>query len=334
MATSTFSPVGSLFSNGLRMPACMCEWIALAQYGMNWYVDMPAQCVLKFIPSTHTHILIPFEDSELMGLKVDTAKKARSGGGTGMSPSLTTTWTWPLLGEGNTITPLSDTEHKPAHTKTAQSPHSHRQVISVIIIHFCLICFFKSPLSPHLYIALAKVKIKLLHTCVHIYVCVCVCVCVCERVCVRTGTCSLYVANVLYVFGVYLCVWLWVCVFLLQVMSTSKSGGLILTIFGTPVFHGYGYHQNKDCLGSLNMKHLLYETSFLLPYSFQNLIFVKLIPLTHCRTDIPCIHKIVVIIRKLFTQCKILSGETIQSKCTHTEIHTGTCKQTRWLYTT
>ena len=31
-ATSTFSPVGSLSSNGLRMRVCLCS---LAQYGMN-----------------------------------------------------------------------------------------------------------------------------------------------------------------------------------------------------------------------------------------------------------------------------------------------------------
>ena len=30
----------------------------------------------KFIPSTRTHILIPFEDSEPTGLKVDTAERA------------------------------------------------------------------------------------------------------------------------------------------------------------------------------------------------------------------------------------------------------------------
>ena len=65
------------------------------------------------------------------------------------------------------------------------------------------------------------------HVCVHICaVCVCVCLCVCK------GTCSLYV---LYVFGVCVCLCAWVCVFLLQVMNISKSGGLILTIFGTQV---------------------------------------------------------------------------------------------------
>ena len=55
-AISTFSPVGSLSSNGLRMRVCVCTCIALAQYGMNWYVDMPTYCILQVHSvNTHTH---------------------------------------------------------------------------------------------------------------------------------------------------------------------------------------------------------------------------------------------------------------------------------------
>ena len=39
---------------------------------MNWYVDMPTYCILQVHSiRTLTHILIPSEDSEPMGLKVD-----------------------------------------------------------------------------------------------------------------------------------------------------------------------------------------------------------------------------------------------------------------------
>ena len=71
-AISTFSPVGSLSSNGFRgcTCACACVSVALAEYGMNCYVCQRSAC-FKFIPSTHTHTTY---FHTICGLRTDGAK--------------------------------------------------------------------------------------------------------------------------------------------------------------------------------------------------------------------------------------------------------------------
>ena len=65
-AISTFSPIGSLSSNGLRMHVCMYST------GIVWNELICGYAILQ-VYSTHTHTFIPFEDREPMGLKVDIA---------------------------------------------------------------------------------------------------------------------------------------------------------------------------------------------------------------------------------------------------------------------
>ena len=71
-AISTFSPVSSLSSNGFRGCMCASVSVVLAECGINCYVCQRSG-YFKFIPPTHTRILIPLVVHELMGLKVDTA---------------------------------------------------------------------------------------------------------------------------------------------------------------------------------------------------------------------------------------------------------------------
>ena len=80
---TSFSPVGSLSSDGLRMHVCMCLCTcACVQHwnSMKW-TDMwicQRSTYFKFIPSTHTHThthtfsyyLTQFEDHKPMGLKL------------------------------------------------------------------------------------------------------------------------------------------------------------------------------------------------------------------------------------------------------------------------
>ena len=77
-AISTFSPVGSLSSDGLRMGVCVCLCIYSTGIVRNKLICEYANVVhtpSSFRPHTHTHtlILIPFEDHEPTGLKVDIA---------------------------------------------------------------------------------------------------------------------------------------------------------------------------------------------------------------------------------------------------------------------
>ena len=77
-AMSTFSPLSSWSSSGMKMCVCVCVcgWnelevcTTLALPHINSFRTMP---VLYTSPRTHTHILKPFEDSEPTGLKVDIA---------------------------------------------------------------------------------------------------------------------------------------------------------------------------------------------------------------------------------------------------------------------
>ena len=73
LAVSTFSPIGSLSSNGMRMCVCVD--------GMNLSTHSVGISTYQFIPyyanavhlHMHTRILKPFENSEPTGLKVDVA---------------------------------------------------------------------------------------------------------------------------------------------------------------------------------------------------------------------------------------------------------------------
>ena len=75
-AISTFSPIGSLSSNGLRKHVCVystgivrneliCGYANVVHTSSSFHTHTHAHA--------HTHTFIPFEDHELMGLKVDTA---------------------------------------------------------------------------------------------------------------------------------------------------------------------------------------------------------------------------------------------------------------------
>ena len=73
---STFSPVGSPSSNGMRMCVCVCVdgW---NEFEVSSMLAYPHQFILYYTSAihkhTHTCILKPFEDSEPTGLKVDIA---------------------------------------------------------------------------------------------------------------------------------------------------------------------------------------------------------------------------------------------------------------------
>ena len=69
---STFNPIGSLSSSGLRMRVCMCLCIHSTGIVRKELVGGYANAVhtsSSFCP----HTLIPFEDRKLTGLKVDFA---------------------------------------------------------------------------------------------------------------------------------------------------------------------------------------------------------------------------------------------------------------------
>ena len=82
---STFSPVGSRSSDGMR--TCVCVDGMNLKYALQRHIR-PLTYIYQFIPCnasvilytqvhthTHTRILKPFEDSKLMGLKVSIAKE-------------------------------------------------------------------------------------------------------------------------------------------------------------------------------------------------------------------------------------------------------------------
>ena len=78
---STFSPVGSQSSNGMRMCVCVCMDKMNLKYALRWHIHISVHSVLCQCYThkrTHTRIFKPFEDSEPTGLKVDTADQLHS----------------------------------------------------------------------------------------------------------------------------------------------------------------------------------------------------------------------------------------------------------------
>ena len=86
-ATSTFSPIGLLSSNGRRMLACVCVCVCVCvcacvrvrmcvcgqnklKCALRWHVHISVHS--KLCQRMHTHTLVP-SDRELTGLKADTA---------------------------------------------------------------------------------------------------------------------------------------------------------------------------------------------------------------------------------------------------------------------
>ena len=65
---STFSPVGSLSSDGMRMCVCVCAMNL--KCALCWHIHISVHSVLCQRIHTHTCIHISFEDSKVMGLKV------------------------------------------------------------------------------------------------------------------------------------------------------------------------------------------------------------------------------------------------------------------------
>ena len=82
-AMSTFSPVGSLSSNCMRMCVCVCVCVdgMNLKYVLRWHIHISVLSVLCQCYThkrTHTCILKSFEDSKPTGLKVDTADQSHS----------------------------------------------------------------------------------------------------------------------------------------------------------------------------------------------------------------------------------------------------------------
>ena len=88
LTISTFSPVGLLSSNGLRMCVCVLvysTWLASGKVRneliIMWICQRSPHTRMHTLSHTHTHslslshthTLIPFEDREPTGLNVDTA---------------------------------------------------------------------------------------------------------------------------------------------------------------------------------------------------------------------------------------------------------------------
>ena len=73
-AISTFSPVNSQSSNGMRM--CVCVRNELEVCTTLTYPHISSFCAMSVVyASTCAHVLKSFEDSKLTGLKVDTASE-------------------------------------------------------------------------------------------------------------------------------------------------------------------------------------------------------------------------------------------------------------------
>ena len=91
---STFNPIGSWSSDGMRMCVCVCVCVRACvracvhacvcvdrmnlKYAVRWHIHISVHSVLcQHYTQAHayTHILKPFEDSEPTGLKVDIAQR-------------------------------------------------------------------------------------------------------------------------------------------------------------------------------------------------------------------------------------------------------------------
>ena len=70
LAISTFSPIGSWSSNGMRVCVCMDRSMHYVGISTYQFISYYASAIHKHM---YTRILKPFEHSELMGLKVDIA---------------------------------------------------------------------------------------------------------------------------------------------------------------------------------------------------------------------------------------------------------------------
>ena len=76
MSTFTsFSPVGLRSSNGMRM--CVCVWVWTELTLSMHYVGTSTWQFIPYYASVYTRFLIPVEDSEPTGLKVDIAKNKK-----------------------------------------------------------------------------------------------------------------------------------------------------------------------------------------------------------------------------------------------------------------
>ena len=75
-AMSTFSPLSSWSSSGMKVCVCVCADGMNLKYALRWHIHISIHSVLcqcNTQAHAHTHILKPFEDSEPTGLKVDIA---------------------------------------------------------------------------------------------------------------------------------------------------------------------------------------------------------------------------------------------------------------------
>ena len=74
---STFSPVGSQSSNGMRENVCVCMCACVCVWNIHISVhSVLCQCY-NLHKHMHTRILKPFENSEPIGLKVDIARNGK-----------------------------------------------------------------------------------------------------------------------------------------------------------------------------------------------------------------------------------------------------------------
>ena len=81
VAMSTFSPIGTLSSNGMRMCVCVCVCVdgMNLKYALRFHIHIiisSFRAMLVLYTSTRIHK--PFADSEPTGLKVDIAETTRS----------------------------------------------------------------------------------------------------------------------------------------------------------------------------------------------------------------------------------------------------------------
>ena len=70
---STFSPVGSRSSDGMRVCVCVCVDGMNLKYALPWHIHISVHSIHASAVHKHMHtrILKPFEDSEPTGLIVD-----------------------------------------------------------------------------------------------------------------------------------------------------------------------------------------------------------------------------------------------------------------------
>ena len=78
-AMSTFSPISSVLKWYENAYVCVCVCVCVdrmnLKYALHWYIHISVHSILyQCYTQAHKHILRPFEDSEPMGRKVDSAK--------------------------------------------------------------------------------------------------------------------------------------------------------------------------------------------------------------------------------------------------------------------